>query len=398
VKILVAHNFYRSSSPSGENVVYLNECGLLERNGNEVVSYERFSDDIDDSTMSAKFRVALSCAWSHEIYNELSKLLAKVRPDVAHFHNTFPLMSPSAYAACRDNGVPVVQTLHNFRFICPGGLLLRDGRPCEDCVGTNLLPALQHRCYRGSLPATGALVWMLLRNRINGAYQTLVNRYVALTEFAASRLVAGGLPRERIVVKPNFVANIPTPGAGEGGYAVYVGRLSVEKGVRTMISAWKLLPGVPLKILGDGPLRQELERLAAIEKLPIEFLGFCDRATITDVVRCAAFQVVPSEWYEGFPMVIVEAYACGTPVVASRIGSLDEIVEEGVTGVKFEPGNPRDLSDKVNALWADRARQTMLRRTARESFEMKFSGEKNYEALRAIYEAAINDYAQTTRG
>lgn len=397
MKILVAHNSYRSSAPSGENVVFLNECRLLEHNGNEVMSFERFSDDIDDSTMTAKIQVALACAWSHEVYDELSKLLAKVRPDVAHFHNTFPLISPSAYAACRDNGVPVVQTLHNFRFICPGGLLLRDGHPCEDCVGTNLLPALRHRCYRGSLPATGALVWMLLRNRWNGAYQSLVNRYVALTEFSASRLVMGGLPKERIVVKPNFIANMPTPGAGEGGYAVYVGRLSAEKGVQTLISAWKLLPGVPLKILGDGPLRQELEQLAASEKLPIEFLGFCDHATIADVVGHAEFQIVPSEWYEGFPMVIIEAYACGTPVIASRIGSLDEIVEDGVSGIKFEPGNPRDLADKVTELWADRARRSMLRRTARKSFELKYSGEKNYEVLMAIYEAAINDCVQNKR-
>ena len=370
------------------------ECGLLERHGNEVVRFERFSDDIDESTVTAKIQVALSCAWSHDVYKELSELLEKVRPDVAHFHNTFPMISPSAYAACRDKGVPVVQTLHNFRFICPGGLLLRDGRPCEDCVGTNLLPALQHRCYRGSLPATGALVWMLLRNRWNGAYQTLVNRYIALTEFAASRLVAGGLPKARIVVKPNFMADIPIPGSGNGAYTVYVGRLSPEKGIRTLLSAWKFLHGIPLKIFGDGPLRQELERFSAIEKLPVKFLGFCDRARIMEEVSGAAFQIVPSECYEGFPMVIVEAYACGTPVVASRIGSLNEIVEDGVTGVKFEPGNPRDLADKVNALWTDRARRTTLRRTARERFEMKFSGKTNFEALMDIYKAAITDHAQ----
>lgn len=395
MKIVVTHNFYRSSSPSGENAVYSNECELLERNGNEVVRFERFSDDIDESTMARKIDVALTCAWSDEVYTTLSKLLVKVRPDVAHFHNTFPMISPSAYAACRDNGVPVIQTLHNFRFICPGGLLFREGQPCEDCIGTSLLPALQHRCYRGSLPATGALVWMLLRNRWNGTYRTLVNRYIALTEFAAGRLVAGGLPSARVVVKPNFMSDIPVPGAGNGGYTVYVGRLSAEKGIRTLLSAWKCLPGVPLKILGDGPLRQELEEFSVSEKLPVEFLGFCDRARIAEVVGGAAFQIVPSEWYEGFPMVIVEAYAYGTPIVASRIGSLDEIVEEGVTGVKFEPGNPRDLSNKVHALWADRNRQAALRQTARERFEMKFSSKKNFEALMEIYTAAIVDYAHT---
>lgn len=398
MRILLAHNYYRSSAPSGEDQVFKNELTLLRKHGIDVIPFERFNDDIDDSSVFNRLSLACDTAWSPATYRNLSQVVRERRPDIAHFHNTFPQISPSAYAACRDNGVPVVQTLHNFRFICPSGLLLRDGRPCEDCVGTNLLPAMRYRCYRGSLPATGALVWMLLRNRWHGTYTTLVTRYIALTEFAAGRLIAGGLPRDRMSVKPNFVIDISAPGQGEGGYAVYVGRLSAEKGVRTLVSAWKRLPQVPLKILGDGPLRAELEQSAEIEKLPIEFLGFCDRATITDVVGRAAFQIVPSECYEGFPMVIVEAYACGTPVVASRIGSLDEIVEEDVTGVKFEPGNPRDLSDKVNALWADRARQTMLRWTARKSFEKNYSSVKNYEALMAIYEAAIKDHTQTKRG
>jgi hypothetical protein len=141
-------------------------------------------------------------------YEAVSRLVKRTRPDIAHFHNTFPQISSSAYAACRDNGVPVVQTLHNFRFICPGGLLLRDGHPCEDCVGTTLMPALRHRCYRSSLPATGALVWMLIRNRLEGTYQTQVNCYIALTEFAAGRLIAGGIPKDRICIKPNFAPDI----------------------------------------------------------------------------------------------------------------------------------------------------------------------------------------------
>lgn len=397
VKVLIAHNFYRSSAPSGEDVVYRNERALMERQI-EVIPYERFNDDIDESTLGKKIRLAFNGSWSRHTYQELSAVIQKNRPDVAHFHNTFPQISPSAYAACQDNGVPVVQTLHNYRFICPGGLLLRDGRPCEDCVGTSLLPALQHRCYRRSLPATGALVWMLTRNRWHGTYQTLVNRYIALTEFAASRLIAGGLPEDRICIKPNFTPGVTAPGPGDGGYAVYVGRLSEEKGVRTLMSAWKRLPEVPLKILGDGPLRKELERSAAIEKLPVEFLGFCDRTTIDSVVGRATFQIVPSEWYETFGMVAIEAYACGTPVIASRIGSLNEIVQDGVTGVKFDPGNPRDLAEKVNALWVDRVRQTMFRRSARECFEKNFSSEKNYEALMAIYVAAIKDHTQTKRG
>lgn len=394
MKVLLAHNFYRTAVPSGEDTVYRNERRLLEANA-DVIPYERHNDAIDDSNLTKKMSLAFDAAWSREVYEELSVIVRKTRPDIAHFHNTFPRISPSAYAACRDHGVPVIQTLHNFRFICPGGLLLRDGRPCEDCVGTNLLPALRHRCYRKSFAATAAVVWMLTRNRWHGTYQNMVNRYIALTEFAADRLIAGGLPRERVTVKPNFVADVPTPGPGNGRYAVYVGRLSAEKGIRTMLSAWKHLSKVPLKILGDGPYRQEVEAAIVRDKLPAECLGFCDRLATIEVVSRAAFQIVPSEWYEGFPMVIVEAYACGTPVVASRIGSLDEVVEEGVTGVKFEPGNPMDLAEKVSALWADRIRQAGLRHTTRDIFEQKFSGKKNYEALMTIYASAISDHVRT---
>jgi glycosyltransferase involved in cell wall biosynthesis len=390
VKVLLGHNFYRSTAPSGEDAVYRNERALLERHL-EVIPYERFNDEIDESTLGKKIGLALDGAWSKRTYQDLSALIKKARPNIAHFHNTFPQISPSAYAACRDNGVPVVQTLHNFRFICPGGLLLRDGRPCEDCVGTNLLPALRHRCYRGALPATSALVWMLQRNRWRGTYRTMVNRYIALTEFAVSRLAAGDVPKQRISIKPNFAPGLSIPGPGDGGYAVYTGRLSVEKGVRTLLSAWKLLPEVRLKILGDGPLRPELEQLVAQENLPIEFLGFCNRDTVMNIVGRAAVQIIPSECYEGFPLAVVEAYACGTPVIASRIGSLDEVVEEGVTGIKFEPGNSRDLAVKVHAFWSNAVQRSILRQSTRGMFEQKYTEDRNFETLMTIYEAVIKD-------
>lgn len=390
MKVLLAHNYYRSSSPSGEDQVFKNEYALLKKCGVEIVLFERFNDDIGNSgSLFMQLNLARNTAWSSSTYRDLSRLVREKKPDIAHFHNTFPLISPSAYAACRDNGVAVVQTLHNFRFICPGALLLRNGHPCESCVGTNLIPALRYRCYRGSLPATGALVWMLARNRWWGIYQNLVNRYIALTEFSAQRLIAGGLPKDRISIKSNFLPDVTSPGAGDGGYVVYVGRLSAEKGVRTLLEAWKYLPEVPLKILGDGPLKNELERSATAANLPIEFLGFCDRAATASVVGRATIQIVPSICYEGFPMVVVEAYACGTPVIVSQIGSLDEIVEEGVTGIKFEPGNPRDLAAKVETFWGNAAWRSALRQSTREMFEKKYTEEKNFEALMAIYEAAI---------
>jgi glycosyltransferase involved in cell wall biosynthesis len=388
MKVLLAHDHYRSSAPSGEDAAFRNERTLLERNGDTVIPFERFNDDIDESGLGKRIRLALEGAWSARTYDELSSLLRRVRPNVAHFHNTFPLISPSAYAACRDFGVPVVQTLHNYRLVCAGALLTRNGQPCEDCLGTSLLPALRHRCYRGSFTATGAVVWMLASNRARRVYLTLVNRYIALTRFAASKFIAGGLPPVRIEVKPNFLPDPPSAGSGDGGYAVYVGRLSEEKGVRTLFDAWRALDGFPLKILGEGPLRQELEMRARDANIAVEFLGFRPRDEVLDAVARAAFAAVPSECYEGFPMVALEAYACGTPIVASRLGSLDEIVDDGVSGIKFDPGNAGDLAAKVTALLADRQALRAMRTRTRALFDENYTAERNYARLLEIYQAA----------
>ena len=387
LRVLLGHNFYRSSAPSGEDAVFRNERALLESHGVEVISFERRNDDIDDSGLYRKLRLAAATCWSNATARAVSEVVRKYRPDIAHFHNTFPQLSPSVYASCTKNGVPVIQTLHNYRLICPGALLQRAGRPCEDCIGGSLMPALRHRCYRNSLAATGTLVGMISLNRRLGSYERNVTRYIALTQFAASRLVAGGLPAERMAVKPNFLPDPPAPGRGAGGYAVYVGRLSPEKGVRTMLNAWKKID-VPLKILGDGPIRAEMESLAREKHLPVEFMGFRSRDEILEIVCNAMFQVVPSEWYEGFPMVILEAYACGTPVVASRIGSLQEIVRENVTGSLFAPGDADDLAASIKGILGNGNRLEELRRTVRSYFEDHYTPRRNIDQLLAIYEEA----------
>jgi glycosyltransferase involved in cell wall biosynthesis len=390
MKVLLGHDYYRSTAPSGEDAVFRNERALLEANGVEVIPFERFNDDIDDSTLASRTRLALNTAWSRQTYADVAAMVRQTAPTVAHFHNTFPLISPSAYAACRNHGVPVVQTLHNYRLLCAGGSLMRDGRPCEDCVGTSLLPALRHRCYRGSFPATAAVVWMLARNRAHGTYND-VDRYIALTAFAAGKLIAGGLPRERIEIKPNFLPDPPDVGHGGGNYAVFVGRLSEEKGVRTLLQAWRQIRGFALKVLGDGPLRNQLEEQARRESLEVEFRGHCPREEILRLVRDAELQIVPSECYEGFPMVVLEAYACGTPIVASRIGSLDEIVTER-TGVKFQPGDPDALAATVDKLRSDPPRLQAMRAHVRAAYEEKYTAEQNFLALRAIYAHAIRDF------
>ncbi len=184
MKVLLGHTFYRYSG--GEDAVYYNERQLLEKNGVEVVRFVRSNNDIDTSSLRKKIEAALNTIWSRDTYQNLSKIIKKTKPDIAHFHNTFPLISPSAYAACQDNGVPVVQTLHNYRLICPGALLYRDSGVCSDCVGRSLFPALKHRCFRDSLPATTAVAAMLYWNRRWGTYKKLINRYIVLTEFAVS--------------------------------------------------------------------------------------------------------------------------------------------------------------------------------------------------------------------
>jgi len=391
---LLAHNYYRSCAPSGEDAVFEGERRLLERNGVHVIPFIRRNDDIADLAGLPRVRLAIDTSWSASSYRSVRDLIGRERPDVAHFHNTFPQISPSAYAACRDRGVPVVQTLHNYRLICAGALLQREGQPCQECVNGSqifgLLPGLRHRCYRGSLAATGALTLMLAANRLSGAYVHNVDRYIALTRFAASRLAAGGLPADRIVVKPNCLEETPERGGGSGGFALYVGRLSQEKGVRTLLNAWRHLGSRRLLIVGQGPLHEELRETARTAGLAVEFLGHRPRAEVLALTRQAMFLIVPSEWFEGFPMVVVEAFACGTPVIASKIGSLDEIVADGLTGAKFRPADPEELAEAVRRLSADPDGLARMRIAARATFDREYRSERNLSQLLAIYRDAMS--------
>jgi glycosyltransferase involved in cell wall biosynthesis len=396
MRVLLAHNFYRSTAPSGEDTVYREERALLERNGVEVIPYERQSDELDTAGALTLARSALRASWSDSVARELSGLIARTRPDVAHFHNTFPLISPSAYGACAAAGIPVVQTLHNYRLICPGAMLYRDGVPCQECVGASLLPALRHRCYRNSLPATASVVNMLWNNRRRDTYSSLVQRYVALTEFARERFIAGGLPADRIEVKPNGMTAPPPAGSGEGGHVVFVGRLSAEKGLQTLLDAWKSLPDIRLKVAGDGPMREQLEAQARRDGSNVEFMGRLDRSRVAQVLGEASFSVVPSQWFEGFPMVVVEAFACGTPVVASRLGSLAEIVREGSNGRLFTPGDPQALVAAVRAMFHAPGTLRQMRSNAREEFDARFSPAAGFRALMEIYQRASQSLRQRT--
>ena len=399
LKVLLIHNHYRSSAPSGEDAVFENERALLQGLGYRTVSYEKRNDDIDDSSRFTHLSAGIQAIWSRQTYRELVTLLQRERPDLAHFHNTFPLVSPSAYAACRQFGIPVVQTLHNYRLVCPNGLLVRDGRPCERCVGRYPWPAIRFSCYRGSAAASAAVATMLTVNRIRKVYSRLVDRYIALTKFAAGLLRVGGLPGERIVVKPNFLPERPRDeNNGRENKAVYVGRLSHEKGLRTLIEAWEILGSnaVPLEVIGEGPLHAPLRAYAGDRKLPVAFLGPRSRKEVLRRVRTARVQIVPSQWYEGFPMVILEAYACGTPVIASRIGSLKEIVQHNRTGLLFEAGEPRQLAACLqSALSGGRDRE--LGKAASALFDAEYTAERNGSMLTEIYRNVCSEAASANR-
>lgn len=393
MKVMMVHNFYRSSAPSGEDAVFVNERKLLEDNGVETVCYDKHNDDLDDSSFARRLAIGWRCGWSRSAYREALELLSRHRPDIAHVHSLHPQISPSVYAACQASGVPVVHTLHNYRYICPGALLFRDGRPCEECVGKLPYHAIRYRCYRGSLAATGSLFWMICYNRARGTFRRLVDRYIALTRFAASRLVAGGFPAELIEVKPNFLPVSAKPAKRRQRYAIFAGRLSAEKGVATLLNAWRSAP-LPLKVAGDGPLRGALESQATRLGLDVQFLGTRPRQELLQLVAQAQFQVVPSEWYEGFPMVVLESFACATPVIASRIGSLAEVVSDGETGLHFAAGDAGDLARKVAFLSGSPEVAAAMGERGREVCDERYGPRENFHQLMGIYQRAIDDFSR----
>jgi glycosyltransferase involved in cell wall biosynthesis len=364
---------------------------MLEKRGVQVFAFSRSNDDIDESSFFAKTTMAANTIWSRRSRSNLSKFLRQVRPDVVHVHNTFAVLSPSVYGACKAQGVPVVQTLHNFRFFCPSALFLRKGKPCEECVDRSLLQSVKHRCYRGSFTATATVASMLTLHRAIGTYSHLIDRYIALTNFARSKILKGGIAEHKVVLKPNFVPDPPASGNGGGGYVAFVGLLLKSKGTETLVAAWRALPSVKLKIVGDGELRTQLEATAREENLNIEFTGMQNPSAVLNIIANAEILIIPSEWYEAFPMVLAEAFACGTPVLASRIGSLEELVEDNVTGKQFTAGDPKELAEGVRRMLADPVGLRRMRANARAYFDDHLTEQHNYTQLMGIYSDVIDE-------
>ena len=398
MRVLLVHNYYGSSAPSGENVVFETERDLLRAHGHDVETFARHSDTIRRKGLMGKVVGALSVVGNPLAARALAEKCRTFRPDVIHFHNTFPLISALAVRAA-NRFAPVVMTLHNYRLVCAAGTPFRDGAICTDCFDGSVAPSLRHCCYRHSLFATIPLAASiaLYRRRL----PKWVARFIALSEFQRRQILAYGFPAEKVVVKPNAVADAPGLAADSekgsvGDYVVYVGRLSAEKGVTTLLKAWNLLDAREkarmglreLRLVGDGAQRAELEASAAPD---VRFMGVQDSAAVKKTVAEARCIVLPSVCWETFGLAVAEALREGTPAVVSDVGALPELVRDGVNGFVFRARDEKSLAAALRRMLSQSAGQSAaMRRAARYAYEAKFTEARNYESLMEIYEEARN--------
>ena len=379
LKVLIVHNKYRYSG--GEDNVALSEQLLLETYGHPVRVYSQDNRTIDGNT---EIKTALSAFWSSEATHDLENLAASFRPDIIHVHNTFPLISPSIFWWAYQKKIPIIQTLHNFRFACLQAMFLRKGKICEDCLGKIPWRGIVRKCYRSSFPQSSVLGCVLIVHRLIRTYRAKVTRFIALNEFCKKKFIETRLLPKRISVKPNFVdiRAQKYPQIRQGG--LFVGRISEEKGIQQLLEALKIHPDIRVKFIGTGPL----ETLFHLNPQVIA-MGWQDKLVVYQEMARSAYLIMPSLWYENFPRTLVEAFACGLPVITCRLGAMEELVDDGKTGLLFEVGSIRSLIEKI--LWAESHPQEMqqMGENARLEYDKKYTPEKNYALLRKIYLKAI---------
>lgn len=394
-KVLIVHNYYQL--PGGEDTVAANEKKLLEEHGHEVVLYTRHNSELNQLSAVQKLLLPVSTNFSFKTYREVKKLIRTEKIDVLHVHNTLNLISPSVYYAGFRCRIPVIQTVHNFRLLCPGAVFYRDGHVCEDCLTQGLGCAVKHQCYRNSRLQTLACVLSTQLHRALGTYGRL--RYICLTEFNKEKLLSlKQIKPETVFVKPNFVkeAESVIPSTDRKPQFLYVGRLEEIKGIKNLLEAWCLLGDqAPRLILcGSGPLEEWCrEKIAAAHLDSAELRGFVPNEEVQQLMGESKALILPTRVYEGFPMTIAESYACGTPVIGSDLGNTGSLIEEGKSGWKFAYDSPQELADCVRKMM-----ETPLELP--EEFRKKYSAEENYIQLRKIYETCCDhhEYSGTVPG
>ena len=386
MRILTVHNKYLFRG--GEDTLREAEDALLQRNGHFVDCYVKDNSEVGKVGL---LRTGIKAIWSDEAYRAVRRKVRDGKIDVLYCHNLLPLISPSVYYAAKAERAAVVQMLGNYRLICPNGFMFRDGAICEDCVGKFVpYPSIKHACYRGSKLGAGVVSSMLSVHRMIQTYRQKVDLYIAVSNFVKSKIVESDLlPEEKIIVKPNFVGTDYGMADGAGGFALFVGRLSPEKGLMTLLKAWEKMPSsARLKIVGKGALENEVKR-AAEENPNVEWLGEKPAAEVAELMGKAAFLVFPSEWYEAFGLVCIEAFARGTPVIGAKIGAIAELIEHERTGLHFEPQNADDLAAKAEWMLTNSQKTRRMRVEARREYEAKYTAQANYPILMNVYERAV---------
>jgi glycosyltransferase involved in cell wall biosynthesis len=387
VRILVLHNRYQQAG--GEDSAVAEEIAMLKRH-EHAVDYLGF----DNESIRGVKGQALAAARAFYSFRSARAVAARIdafRPDIVHVHNFLATMSPSVFFVAQQKHVPIVLTLHNYRLLCSNALLFRDGHPCEECVTRHsFLPGVRHACYRSSRLGSAVVGGSIALHSILGTWRNRVDRYIALSEFEAAKIAGSRIPSDRIRVKPNFVSS-SLEGTGGGGFALFAGRLSPEKGLQTLIEAdaENLLP-MPVHIAGDGPMRAALQHASSRKESRLHLLGVKPRGELQALMRKATVLVVPSIWHETFGMVCVEAFAAGLPILASSIGGLPEIVEDGVNGHLFPPGDATALAGALGLFEDGSDEMQNMRRAARRKFETHYSEERNYRMQMQIYEELVH--------
>ena len=379
MRILIAHNAYLYRG--GEDTVVEAEIALLRRHGHEVMLYRRDNTELD--TLPRR-QAAMDSVWSKRTVVEVDRLLESFRPHLIHAHNTFPLISPSLYGVANRSDIPVVQTLHNFRLLCPQAMLMRNGRYCDDCVGRWPWRAVLHRCYRGSLAQSAVSAGMVSSHRMLGTWRHRIRRYIVLNQMCREIFIRGGLPAEKLSIKPNFVAAGGAPGEHARRGGLFIGRLAPEKGLLTLAQAIRQKPLIRIAVCGSGPLQATIEQSEGLD-----YIGFEQGEALRARISNAEFLVMPSTGIESFGLAAIEAFACGTPVIASRHGGLREIVEHGHNGLLVTPGNADELANAIAYAVSNPMQMRRMGLEAYQTYLARYTPERNYTTLLAIYHQAL---------
>lgn len=382
-KVLIVHNYYQL--PGGEDTVVENEKNMLLENGHDVVLYTRHNDEIKSKGILGKLMLPFDTIFSFKTYREVKKKIKEESINIVHVHNTLPLVSPSVYYSAKHCKVPVIQTIHNFRLLCPAATFTRDNKICEECIEKSLICSIKNKCYRGSLIQSVLSAFTLSFHRLIGTYNKIDN-YIVLTEFNKSKLM-NLVSEDKISIKPNFVKRSNEIVENNNKeYFLFLGRIDELKGVRILVEAWKEINSSKLLIVGKGPLENKINKYIKDNDIKnIELLGFKQKDKVIELINGAKALIVPSKWYEGFPMTIVESLSLGTPVIASDIGNLSTIINDEQNGLLFKYDDKESLIRRVKEIDDNNELLEKLSKGAINSFNKHYNSIKNYELLINVY-------------